>query len=167
MKYEPNIDAKKAGAADLAKSGRWVSIQVFSLRLEWGRNRALAVLQSLMADGLVEMQDVPSGIKCVGDERQYRIKPGADLGQITGNARPRHKRPSDQRDEIVHALVLERGTMTANEVAEDASLTQPTARGVLARLEAAGRLSRFLGPAPATGSRRPWCYHAPAGSASR
>ena len=161
MKYEPSIDAKRAGAEDLARSGKWASIQVFSMRLEWGRDRALAVLQSLMADGLVEMQDVPSKMKGIGDERQYRIKPGADLSQITGKARPRHKRPSDKRDEIVHALVLERGTMTAVEVAEAAKITKPTARSVLERLQAAGRLSKFIGPPPAVGSQRPWCYQAP------
>lgn len=162
MRYEPSIEAKRAGAEDLAKSGKWASIQVFSMRLDWGRGRALAVLQSLMADGLVEMQDVPSKIKCVGPERQYRIKPGADLSQITGKARPRHKRPSDRRDEIVHALVLKRGTMTAVEVAEAAKITKPTARSVLGRLEASGRLFKFVGPLPAVGGQRPWCYQAPA-----
>lgn len=166
MKYEPSIEAKRAGVADLAKSGRWVNIQVFSTRMDWGRHKSLAVLQSLIRDGVVEMQDVPSGFKGIGDERQYRLKAGADLSQITGKARPRHKRPSDKRDEIVHALVLERGTMTAVEVAEAAKITKPTARSVLERLQAAGRLSKFIGPPPAVGSQRPWCYQAPAGEAS-
>lgn len=166
MKYEPSTEAKRAGAEDLAKSGKWASIQVFSMRMEWGRDRALAVLQSLMADGLVEMQDVPSKIKCVGPERQYRIKPGADVQSVTGRAKTAPKRRAERKEEIVHALVLERGTMTAVEVAEATKITRPTARSVLERLQAAGRLSKFVGPLPAVGGQRPWCYQAPGGEAS-
>ena len=161
MKYDPTIEAKQTAAEDLARSGRWVGVVVFSNRMDWGRSKALAVLQSLMADGLVEMQDVPSKFRGVGAERMYRIKEGADVQSVTGRMKTSPKRRGERKEEIVHALVIERGTMTANEVAESARLTQPTARGVLARLEAAGRLSRFLGPPPATGSQRPWHYQAP------
>ena len=49
----------------------------------------------------------------------------------------------------MHAMVTRHGTMTANEVAEGAKLTQPTTRGVLARLEAAG-----ASPVPRTARRR-------------
>ncbi len=166
MKYEPSIEAKRAGVADLAKSGRWVNIQVFSTRMDWGRHKSLAVLQSLIRDGVVEMQDVPSGFKGIGDERQYRLKAGATAEAVTGQPRTKAKGRGDNREEIVHALVLKRGTMTAVEVAEAAKITKPTARSVLERLQAAGRLSKFIGPPPAVGSQRPWCYQAPAGEAS-
>lgn len=166
MKYEPSIEAKRAGAEDLARSGKWASIQVFSMRLEWGRSKALAVLQSLVADGLVETQDVPSKFRGVGAERMYRIKTGAPVESVTGRVKPTPKRRAERKEEIVHALVIERGTMTAVEVAEAAKITRPAARSVLERLEASGRLFKFIGPAPAVGSQRPWCYQAPMGQAS-
>lgn len=161
MKYEPSIEAKRAGVADLAKSGRWVNIQVFSTRMDWGRHKSLAVLQSLIRDGVVEMQDVPSGFKGIGDERQYRLKAGATAEAVTGQPRTKAKGRGDNREEIVHALVLERGTMTVHEVAAQVKITQSSACGILSRLAAKGRLFRYPGDRPATGGQRPWCYQAP------
>lgn len=160
MRFDPTIDTKREAVADLARSGRWVSILIFGARLGWGRSKALAVLRALIADGIVEMQEVPSRFSDVGAERQYRVKPGADIESVTGPAKRSQRRRGERTEELVHAMVTRHGTMTANEVAEGAKLTQPTARGVLARLEAAGRLSRLLGPPPATGSQRPWVYEA-------
>lgn len=166
MKYEPNIEAKQSAAEDLKMSGRWVGVVVFSTRMDWGRSKALAVLQSLVADGLVEMQDVPSKFRGVGAERLYRIKTGASVESVTGRVKPAPKRRAERKEEIVHALVIERGTMTAVEVAEAAKISRPAARSVLERLQAARRLSKFVGPLPAVGGQRPWCYQAPVGEAS-
>ena len=72
MRFDPTIDTKREAVADLARSGRWVSILIFGARLGWGRSKALAVLQALIADRIVEMQEVPSRFS----GRQYQVKPG-------------------------------------------------------------------------------------------
>lgn len=160
MKYEPKPESKEAAVADLARTGRWVNIAVFSTRMEWGRSKSLAVLQSLMRDGLVEMQDVPSKIRGIGAERQYRLRDWMSAQNIPESSHRERATPPRRNDfeDRIYQLVITRGTTTAPEVAAALSISQPTARGALARLAKAGRLFRYVGPAPEVGSQRPWCY---------